>query len=108
MLNRMNAIPDSHQLLERILTLFGGDRAEYAQVPSNDSPYVSAPNDESFKIRVAQRARLLSENGFAETWLATPNPTFGGNSPQSFVNGTDEQRAFLDSILSSFEDGAFS
>ena len=44
----------------------------------------------------------------AAVWLNTPSPTFGGLCPKKFLEGTDDERAFFDGILSSLEDGAFS
>lgn len=44
----------------------------------------------------------------ASAWLHTPNPTFGGLSPECFLCGNDEQRAFFEGVLASLEDGAFS
>ena len=43
-----------------------------------------------------------------DSWLDTPNPSFGGKCPRSFLDGTDEQRTFLSGIVDSIEDGAFS
>ncbi len=44
----------------------------------------------------------------ASAWLHAPNPTFGGLSPECFLCGDDEQRAFFEGVLASLEDGAFS
>ena len=43
-----------------------------------------------------------------DSWLDTPNPSFGGKCPRSFLDGTDEQGTFLSGIVDSIEDGAFS
>ena len=43
----------------------------------------------------------------ADRWLDTPNTTFGGKSPRSFLQGTKHERDFLLRIIESIEDGAF-
>ena len=49
-----------------------------------------------------------TERDAADEWLDMPSPTFGGQSPRHFLNGTESQRAFLAGIVDSIEDGAFS
>ena len=43
----------------------------------------------------------------ADRWLDTPNTTFGGRCPRSFLEGTKQERDFLLRIIESVEDGAF-
>ena len=63
----------------------------------------------AFDIPVpAGHAEPVDAAGSLDAWLATPNPSFGGLYPQKLIHGTDDQRAFLASFLSSIEDGAFS
>lgn len=73
------------------------------------SPYAAPDVPESFDIEIpGVRVQPAEPQDAATIWLNTPNPTFGGLCPKLFVNGTDQQRAFLDTVLSSLEDGAFS
>ena len=75
----------------------------------HDSPYVSSKHIESFDVELRGRdAESVDPAKIAAAWLTTPNPSFGGLCPQNFMDGTDDQRAFLAAFLSSIEDGAFS
>lgn len=106
----MSAPPDAERLLQRIHVLFGVVPAEHAvPAPSADSPYSVSARVESFDVGIPDK-RLKPDDPAkaAAAWLNTPNPTFGGLCPKIFIDGTDDQRAFLDGVLSSLEEGAFS
>ena len=97
---------DADQLVERVRVLFGVVTPESEAA---DSPYAASATIENFHIPIpASHAQPVDPACAAAAWLATPNPSFGGACPQSLVDGTDAQRAFLASVLSSIEDGAFS
>ena len=105
----MDDIPNAEQLFQRIRVLFGIAPVESTPWP-DDSPYSSAEGIETFQI--TDMPALDAEPGdpseAAAMWLNTPNPTFGGLCPKIYLEGNPDQRAFLHSILSSREDGAFS
>ena len=104
----MNATPSAEQLFERVRILFGVVPAHHAP-DSPDSPYASSDTIEDFDVGIdAGDAQPDDPAEVAAAWLATPNPSFGGLCPQNLIEGTDDQRAFLASFLSSVEDGAFS
>lgn len=105
----MTRLPNSDQLRERIHVLFGVAPPPEAQDQPN-SPY-AAPDThiEEFDIPLPTANGAPVEPEQAEAiWLAAPNPAFGGRCPRNLIDGTDEERAFLASFLSSIEDGAFS
>lgn len=105
----MSGPPNGDQLRERIHVLFGV--APPPEVPYDyDSPYAAPDaNIEEFDIQFPTADGAPVEPEKAEAiWLATPSPVFGGRCPRNLIDGTDEERAFLASILSSIEDGAFS
>ena len=104
----MNRPPDSDQLRERIHVLFG-----VAPPPEQDqqSSAYAAPDEniEQFDIPFPTASGTLIAPERAEAiWLSAPNPAFGGRCPLNLIDGTDGDRAFLASFLSSIEDGAFS
>ena len=106
----MTAIPHADELVRRIQALFGDRPAHDDMVPPiAGSPYVEPGDSKPFDIDIrGLGSRPADPEDAARIWLDTPNPTFGGRCPKLFVDGTDEQRAFLDTVLSSLEDGAFS
>ena len=104
----MDDTPNAEQLIERIRVLFGVDTAHHPTV-GNKSPYVSSEHIDDFDVAIsAVDAEPVDAEKIAAAWLTTPNPSFGGLCPQNLIHGTDDQRAFLASFLSSIEDGAFS
>ncbi len=91
---------------QRIDKLFGvGQDLDQAVEPPDLSKEV-ADSLARFGISVAEKPGPAA--AAVRAWLDTPNPTFGGCCPRAFLNGTDDQKAFLDGVLSSLEDGAFS
>ena len=110
-LHPMNgAIPSPEQLLERIHLIFGVADAP-ACPQQHESPYVPVPpgDIDDFDVQIAgSDAEPCDAEGVENAWLNTPNPLFGGLCPQILLHGTDDERAFLASVLSSIEDGAFS
>ena len=88
--------------------LFGVERpVTTLQLPGANSPYAVANGIKTFEVPGLPQAKCDAED-LTDAWLSTPNPTFGNHCPKEFLNGSQDQRAFLESILSSFEDGAFS
>lgn len=105
----MAAIPHADELVGRIQALFGRPPAHDDIVPLvAGSPYAEPGDSKPFDVDIPGFGTQTDPKDAATTWLDTPNPTFGGLCPRLFVNGTDQQRAFLDAVLSSLEDGAFS
>lgn len=104
----MDGTPNAEQLIERIRVLFGVVPSHHSP-DEHDSPYASSEHVDSFDVGIAAvEAESVDPAEIAAAWLTTPNPSFGGLCPQNFIDGTDDQRAFLGSFLSSIEDGAFS
>ena len=104
----MRAHPDIEYLLQRIDVLFGVVSTDQVPAPPVDSPYSICAPVQLFDIEIPDRKLAPRDPAeAAAAWLNTPNPTFGGLCPQNFLDGTDDQRAFLDGVLSSLEDGAF-
>ena len=104
----MNDTPNSEQLIERIRVFFGVVPTHHAS-DELDSPYISSENIDDFDVAIAAVGTEPADPAkIAATWLTTPNPSFGGLCPQNFIDGNDDQRAFLAAFLSSIEDGAFS
>ena len=106
----MTAIPHADELVRRIQALFGDPPATDNIVRLvAGSPYAEPGDSEPFDIDIpGLGSRPADPEDGATTWLNTPNPTFGGLCPKLFVDGTDQQRASLDTVLSSLADGAFS
>ena len=95
------------RLHERVRVLFGVEPLQEASAPREADPaYSFAENIEAFKVSVPRA--YVDPQDMTDAWLSTPNATFGGRCPQEFLDGDQDQRAFLESILSSLEDGAFS
>ena len=105
----MNHAAETQHLVERIRVLFGGVPCEPAPAPPK-SPYASTGGVDTFQVEDMPRsnAQPADPNEAANAWLNTPNPTFGGLCPKIYLHGKPDQRAFLDAVLSSLEDGAFS
>ena len=98
---------DPNLLYKRVQILFGVEPPRAGLAPQDAaSPYSSADHIETFVVRVP-RANA-DPRDMTTIWLSTPNATFGGRCPQELLDGDQDQRAFLESILSSLEDGAFS
>ena len=98
---------DRDRLYERVRVLFGVETLDGTPAPQGgDSPYSFADDIKTFDVPVFSGS-TEPEDG-TDAWLTTPNPAFGNRCPREFLDGDQTQRAFLESILSSFEDGAFS
>ena len=94
-------------LYKRVKALFGVKSSLEIQPPDEDSPYFSDGEIGTFEVDIPHVSTVEPEDQ-TEYWLTTPNSTFSGRCPKEFLYGTADQRAFLASILSSLEDGAFS
>ena len=105
----MNRAAETQHLIERIRVLFGVDRCEPEPTPPN-SPYASTGAADTFQVEYMPRSDVhpADPDEAANAWLNTPNPTLGGLCPKICLHGNPEQRAILDAVLSSLEDGAFS
>ena len=107
MIRAMDNRLESDRLYERVRVLFGVEPAQGVRTPDQaDSPYAPPDNVGTFEVQVPPAA--TEPEDLTDAWLSAPNPTFGGCCPREFLDGDQEQRAFLASILSSLEDGAFS
>ena len=107
----MHPPPSIEDLSQRIDILFGvAEPVDRAPAPADDSPDISEEVDAALLKHFGKggAARKPDPSAAVDAWLDTPNPTFGGCCPRAFLNGTDDQKAFLDGVLSSLEDGAFS
>ena len=105
----MNHGKETQHLIERIRVLFGV--VPCAPTPAQpNSPYASTGGVDTFQVEYMPLSDVhpADPNEAANAWLNTPNPTFGGLCPKIYLHGNPEQRAFLDAVLSSLEDGAFS
>ena len=97
----MNRPPDREQLRERIHVLFR--RAPPPEQDQQSSAY-AAPNEdiEQFDIPLPAASGMpIAPERAEDNWLSAPNPTFGGRCPLHLIDGTDGDRAFLASFLSS-------
>ena len=97
----------SDLLYERLRVLFGVEQLDRAPTPQEaDSPHSFADSIKTFDVPVSN-GRAEPEDQ-TDLWLTTPNPTFGNRCPREFLYGNEAEQAYLESILSSLEDGAFS
>lgn len=104
----MDRCPNATELNKRLRVLFGVLPPDPDPAPTG-SPYAAGEDIEPFDIPIpAGGAEPADAEAALDSWLATPNPSFGGLCPGNFVDGTDDQKAFLAAFLSSIEDGAFS
>ena len=104
----MDRTPNAAELDQRLRVLFGVVPGDAVAAPET-SPYAAAEDAQPFDIPIpAGHAAPADAKAALNAWLATPNPAFGGLCPGNFVDGTDDQKAFLAAFLSSIEDGAFS
>ncbi len=104
----MNSAPDRTELVKRIQVLFGVVPPAKTSTPE-ESPYAVPADVQAFKIPIpTQQADPADATSALKAWLATPNPSLGGLCPQNLIKGSDDERAFLGSFLSSIEDGSFS
>ena len=94
-------------LYKRVKALFGVKSNLEIQPPDEDSPYVSVGEIGTFDVDIPRVSTNEPEDQ-TEYWLTTANSTFGGRCPKEYLYGSQDQRSFLASILSSLEDGAFS
>ena len=102
-------------LHDRILALFStksrSSTNDY-QV-SDDSPFCFEKVEElgvyhDVLLIEGGQNKEIDADTLSNFWLDSPNPTFGGKCPRTFLNGNDEQQCFLSGIISGFEDGSFS
>ena len=104
----MDRPPNATELARRIQILFGVVPPPSTTAP-RVSPYAVTTDVQTFDIPIpAPHADPVDADEALSAWLATPNPSFAGMCPKNLINGTDDQRAFLASFLSSVEDGSFS
>ena len=104
----MDRPPNASELLDRIRILFGVVPPDDNLLPA-DSPYSASEDIQNFDIPIPARCEDPVDAVEAlHAWLATPNPSFGGLCPKNLINGTDDERAFVASFLSSVSDGSFS
>lgn len=105
---------DKRSLEMRIVALFGTVAPDGNAVTDGNSPFDTTNELAAFEIPLALTAPSddVSEEPdaceAAAQWLDTPNATFGGACPRTFLQGTEEERTFLAGIVASIEDGAFS
>ena len=103
----------ARQLRERIHRLFvqedhGSDAAEaypeFWDVPTTETAEVHEPRT----VYNTMREQAVEDAAVAEQhWLCTPNPTFGGRSPNDMIGGADCDRDKLDAAIAAIEQGAF-
>lgn len=104
----MNENLEPQALYKRVKALFGvKSNLEILPPDEEESPYVSVGEIGTFDVDIPQVSTNEPEDQ-KEYWLTTPNSTFGGRCPKEYLYGSQDQRTFLASILSSLEDGAFS
>lgn len=99
---------DADQLYERLVALLSpvaGD--EDMAVLSKDQLLAGHPvPDRPFVVRVADEARSAEDRVAA--WLATPNPSLGGDRPDHLLRGDASGRCRLGHLIAEMEQGAFS
>lgn len=99
---------ENQELFNRIRSIFD---AVPAKLPADDKlatsrVLVAAPGEFEHNLNLASAEQGMHGNP-ADRWLDTPNTTFGGRCPRSFLQGTKKERDFLLRIIESLEDGAF-
>ena len=62
----------------------------------------SVPTDKAFCVQLGDQGDDLND------WLRQPNEAFGDRSPDSFLDGTLEERQFMERFIGALEQGAFS
>ena len=78
-------------------------------VSPETSPCAVPADVQTFDIPIpARHTDPVDADETVNGWLGTPNASFGRLCPRNRTNGTDDQRAFVASFLSSIEDGSFS
>ena len=96
------------ELFHRIRKLFGnGTPGPLMDDERGESP-IHVENLEPFEHNLNMPQGEQSMHGEpADRWLDTPNTSFGGRCPRSFLDGTEEERDLLLRIIESVADGAF-
>ena len=102
----------SQELLSRIRRLFEGVPSKLPGDDNGDgklaeSPiFVAGPGEFDHGLSLPSPEQGIHGDP-ADRWLDTPNTTFGGRCPRTFLQGTQKERDFLLGIIESVEDGAF-
>ncbi len=76
--------------------------------PPEDSPYRLNSEIAEIPLEIPGASGAPEAEDAADAWLATPNAVFGGRCPRVFLDGTDEEQAFIEGVIESIEGGAFS
>lgn len=100
--------PSADQLYERLVALLSpvaGD--EDMAVLTKDQLLAGHPvPDRPFVVSVADEARSVEARVAA--WLATPNPSLGGDRPDNLLRGDANGRCRVGYLVAELEQGAFS
>lgn len=102
--------PSADQLYERLVALLSpvAGNEEMAMLTKDQllaGDHDAVP-DRPFVVRVAAEAR--SAEARVAAWLATPNPSLGGDRPDNLLRGDASGRCRLAYIIAELEQGAFS
>jgi len=107
----LDGAPSADELYERLVALLSpvaGD--EGMAVLSKDQlfagHYDSAVADRPFVVRVTDDGG--SPEARIAAWLATPNPSLGGDRPDDLLRGDAQDRCRLGYVIAEMEQGAFS
>ena len=99
---------ENQDLLKRIEKLFDHVPAEPLRVEEHAKSPIFVESLEVFEHDLTMPPGEQTTHGNpADRWLDTPNTTFGGRCPRSFLQGSKHERDFLLRIIESVEDGAF-
>ena len=109
-----DSTPSADALYERLVALMSPlDGDENMRVVSKDELFAGNANptagDGPFVVRVIDEGEsaVPVEDRIAN-WLATPNPSLGGDCPRNLLQGEAIDRCRLGYVIAEMEQGAFS
>ena len=103
--------PSADELYERLVALLSPVVAdEDMTVLSREQLFADGQDHASADRPLVVRAANARENREAQiaAWLATPNPSLGGDRPDDLLRGDAQGRCRLGYVIAEMEQGAFS
>ena len=113
--------PTCEQLRARLIKLLNTTRADdgnhvdeinaladQADQVDREPLFELPPDGDKFPVVVNATPQCPIPDQIVNQWLCQPNPAFGGDCPRKYLEGSDRERRFFESVISAIEEGAFS
>ena len=93
---------DERTLRARLAALFEATDGNALSIHEILADPNRVPKNEAFCVKFGD------QDGGLDNWLEQPNEAFGDRTPASFLEGTEQERQFMDRFIGALEQGVFS